>query len=83
MQVKIKDEVKNVQVTSVTLAHDMNDEFGMNLYMFHCIRCGSPILQYQGFVTHIVPGLVPTTLPMILRCNNSRCKHYYSFQSLV
>lgn len=83
MQVKIKDEIKSVQVTSVILSHDYDDPDGNRLYMFHCLRCGSPLIQYHGFIAKILPGFVPMELPTILRCSNSKCKHYYSFQSIV
>ena len=83
MKVKIKDEIKTVQVTTVILSHDYSDPEGIKLYMFHCLRCGSPIIQYNGFVARILPGFAPMLFPTIIRCNNSRCKQYYSFQAIV
>lgn len=82
MQVRIKDEVKQIQVTSVILGTDYSDEQKTNLYIFHCLRCGSPLIQYQGQVIYIIPGLAPTKLPTVLKCSNSRCKHAYSFQAV-
>lgn len=76
-------DVRRIQVTSVILSHDYNDPNGINLYAFHCIRCGTVILQYKGFVAHIIPGLTPLKLPTILRCSNSKCKHHYSFQTII
>lgn len=74
---------RNIQITTVTLSHDIDDIYNENMYVFHCIRCGTPILQYQGFVASIMPGLAPIKLPTILRCRNSKCKHSYSFQTIV
>lgn len=83
MRAIVSGVIKDVQVTSVILSHDLTDTSGDHLYMFRCIRCGSPILQYMGFVVQILPGLAPVNLPIIIRCRNSSCKHYYSFQTIV
>jgi len=83
MRALVKDEVKEIQVTTVTLGHDYTDKFGMKLYIFHCIRCGSPIIQFKGNIIDILPGIVPASLPLILQCNNSRCKHKYMFRDIA
>jgi hypothetical protein len=82
MKVKIMGEDKEIQVTSVILAPDINDPKGENLYMFHCWKCGNKILQFQGTVVKIIPGMVPAKLPTIIRCSNSKCKQHYYFYGL-
>jgi hypothetical protein len=80
---EIGGDVKTIQVTSVILSHDYNDPTGANLYAFHCHRCGNVVIQYKGFVVSVLPGLAPVKLPTILRCQNSKCKQHYSFQTIV
>lgn len=83
MQVLIRDKVKDLQVTSVVLTYDKDDPEGIRMYMFHCNVCGSPLIQYQGHVARIIPGMIPTVLPTVIRCQNSSCKRYYSFQAFI
>jgi hypothetical protein len=83
MQFKLADKVKNIQITTVTISHDLDDPQGTKMYIFHCTSCGSPMFQYSGFIISILPGLSPVKLPSVLRCPNSRCKHNYSFHTIV
>ena len=80
---EIGGDVRQIQVTSVILSHDYNDPQGMNMYSFHCYRCGNIVLQYKGFVAQVVPGITPIKPPTIIRCSNSKCKQHYSFQTIV
>jgi predicted RNA-binding Zn-ribbon protein involved in translation (DUF1610 family) len=84
MQVIIDHIVEDIQVTTVTLAHDITDPTGSRIKMFHCPVCGSPVVQYSGFVARMFPGMEPVTLPIIARCTNTRrCNAKYLFRSIV
>ena len=83
MQLILHGERTDVPVTSVTLARDVADPLEQRIYMFHCIRCGSPVLQHGGNVVRIMPIYEPTELPMIIQCSNSRCKHKYLFRVIL
>lgn len=83
MQVSIKDENKEIQVTTVILSHDYSDPEGKRVYMFHCPRCGNKIIQYQGFVSKIIPGQIISKLNTILMCSNNKCKQRYIFKDIV
>jgi hypothetical protein len=78
-----KKTINEMQVTTVILHKDLTDKDNDKIYLFHCIVCGNPVIQYQGFVTQILPGLAPIDLPVIARCNNSTCKHKYAFRAVV
>lgn len=75
--------INDVQITSVILHRDKTDKEHTKLYLFHCIRCGNPVVQYQGFIVNILPGMAPIELPIVVRCNNSSCKHKYAMSAVV
>jgi len=83
MLMRTDDMVIDVDVTTVTLSHDITDPQGNRIYMFHCSQCGSPVVQYCGFIARIFPGWEPFALPIILRCTNKRCPRKYLFHSIV
>lgn len=73
--------IKSEPITSVILSHNPEDPLNVNLTMFRCITCGSPLGQYKGFVYSIHPGSNPQPLPWIQRCDT--CKHKYSVNAIV
>lgn len=84
MLVKLDGIVDDMRVTTVTLAHDPTDPSGNRIYLFHCLVCGSPVIQYSGFVARIYPGMEPVTLPIIARCTNTRrCNAKYLFRVIL
>ncbi len=84
MQIIIDNTPQDIQVTTVTLAHDIHDPQGNRVYMFHCTVCGSPVVQYSGFIARMFPGMEPVTLPIIARCTNTRrCNAKYLFRAIV
>jgi len=76
-------EINETQITHVILHRDVNDLKNERLYLFHCVKCGNAVVQYQGFVVQILPGLAPISLPIVARCNNSTCRQKYAFSALV
>jgi len=84
MQVKTADGITDITVTTVTLSHDTHDPTGNHMYMFHCPVCGSPVVQYSGFIARLMPGMEPVTLPIVARCTNTkRCTAKYLFRTIV
>ncbi len=83
MRVFIKGQVVNYQVTSVWLTPDVNDPHNMRLKMFFCPNCRTPILQYKGFITKIIPGELPVDLPIVIKCPNTECNQRYSVQGIT
>lgn len=83
MQVVIRGISQEVAVTSVILQMDQMDPDSTRLYMFHCSKCGSPVIQHTGFVARILPGNIPFPLPLVTRCPNRDCKHKYRFEAVV
>ena len=82
MKVIIKTETYEVPVTSVYLANDLDDLENKRLKMFFCYNCQSPITQYRGRVTTIIPGEPIITLGQVSRCKNSRCSISYCFRAI-
>jgi predicted RNA-binding Zn-ribbon protein involved in translation (DUF1610 family) len=83
MRINIKGESKEIQVTTVILSTDYSDTKGEKTYMFHCPRCGNKIIQYQGHIAKIYPGLVPYKINTILMCSNNKCKQRYIIKDIV
>jgi RNase P subunit RPR2 len=83
MQVLLKGQVKDLQVTSVILAKDKEDKEGLKLKMFFCPNCQNPLLQYRGCIVWILPGPMPIELPVFIKCSNSHCGKVYCVSSVV
>ena len=83
MRAIIKDEVRELQITTVTLAPEYDDPKMEKVYIFHCPRCGNKLIQYKGFVASILPGMAPVSLPVILKCSNNKCNQKYAFSGFA
>lgn len=81
MRVSIKGEIRHYQITSVWLTPDLDDPHNSRLKMFFCPTCRTPVIQYKGFISKIVPGELPVELPTVIQCQN--CKSHYCFQSIM
>lgn len=72
------------KITTVWLEPDPYER----IKIFWCFNCKSPIVEYSGQVTQIVPGSSPYTPSVIVMCkgdariNNSweKCGHRYVFE---
>lgn len=81
MQVRTHEGIQEINVTTVTLSHNtMSPGF---VTMFHCPVCGSPVVQYSGFVVSVFPGMEPCSLPLIVKCSNKVCSTKYLFRTIV
>lgn len=81
MRYQIHTQVTSVDLepVSVILGADKDQPDGIK--MMHCIRCGEKMIQYQGRVMAIYPGLSPVLkLPLFHRCQ--RCKETYAIGSV-
>jgi len=95
MHVMIRNESKELFVTSVTLATDPRDIDGSEINPFYCFRCQNFIGKFQGRVLGIMPGFSPVQLPFLFTCDNQRrnfetvlnpkgtCGMTYIFQSIL
>ncbi len=79
----VKNELRNIVVTSVILTRDIDDPEGRKVKMFFCHNCQNPILQYKGDVAWVVPGELPLELPTFIKCSNKNCGRVYSFTSII
>jgi hypothetical protein len=78
MQVTIKTVPQEVLVQTITVSPNIQDP--SNMFLFFCFRCGFQLVQIQGKVSRIFPGLEPTdTIPVVNQC--SRCREKYVFLS--
>lgn len=77
MIVKLKGAWVDIPIVSVWLKVDPIDPF--RLKMFFCPNCQTPVLQYNGVVTTILPGVTPTDIPKVIECHNGACRVKYMF----
>lgn len=82
MQVLIKQEFRNLKVTSVIISHDADDPHGYRLKMFFCPNCQNPIFQFKGHIAKILPGEIPIELPIVIKCSNKACGQIYEVKAL-
>lgn len=82
MKVIIKTETYDVLVTSVYLFQDLDDHENKKLKMFFCYNCMTPIVQYRGRVTTIIPGEPIIELGTVIKCKNTRCSQLYCFRAI-
>lgn len=81
MRAIIREQVKEVPVTTVILQSDVDDQAEERLKMFFCYNCQNPVAQYNGHVFAIMPGKSPVSLPVYIKCPN--CKKLYSIQGII
>ena len=73
MKFKIHGKIADLVVTAVILEHTADDK--ESLLLWHCPIDNTPLFQYSGRQVMIVPGMVPTKLPLIHQCPKCRTKY--------
>jgi hypothetical protein len=76
----MRETFEEYVITSVFLLKSPTTE---RTIIYYCPYCRSPILQYQGAFVMEIPGGVPETFPLIVKCKNKECNHKYHFHTLV
>lgn len=79
MLITVQQEEKEILVHTVSLHKNMKSP--TNLYLFRCPYCSTGIVQIQGIVNKIMPGLEPTEEVVVIHQCKS-CKRLYTFQTL-
>lgn len=76
------------KVVSVWLEPSKNDQ----LLMFWCFNCRTPVLQYRGEVSQIIPGNTPYTPHTQIECKGSfknennewqKCGQFFVFMGTI
>ena len=80
MKFKIRGEIADLVVTTVVLEHTTADD-KESLLLWHCPIDNSPLFQFSGRQVMIVPGMVPTKLPVLNQC--PKCKTRYLVVSII
>lgn len=80
MQFRIKGVPIDVSVTTVVLDSHLTDT-PEGLILWHCPIDNQPLFQYSGKQVMIIPGMVPTNVPIIIQC--SKCKQKYLIVSII
>ena len=62
---------------------DSDEEQGGHLRMFFCFNCQTPNFQYQGKIVQIIPGNLPYTPRIVLKCRNSKCDQHFSIMGTI
>lgn len=78
MKVVIRDVEQDIPVQTVSLGKNIINP--STTHLFHCIYCTKGILQVQGRVDKIFPGLEPT-LDVVAMIKCMDCHRLYTFQS--
>jgi len=79
MKINTLTEVKDVEVTTLTLIENQTGTW----VLWKCPICGNPLFRFKGRVVEIEPGEVPTEIPVLLQCSNSRCQHNYLLRKFI
>lgn len=82
---------KEIDVVTVVLGEateEVRDHLGQvrrepRLRPFYCNNCQNMLFQYIGQVLAVTPGAAPVSLPMIVQCQNHRCKTKYMVERIV
>ena len=75
---RIKGGQMDVDVTSLVLS-----EGGEYTRKVHCMYCGVPLFQFTGRLIKSIPGSVPSTVPVLIRCPRSDCGHNYLIEKIL
>jgi len=70
--VAVVDE-KPVEYTSVWIKKHKNK----GIKIFYCHQCRYPVFQYEGDIVTLLPGSVPSPLPILCQCKGKNCGHKY------
>jgi hypothetical protein len=81
MQFRIKGVPIDVSVTTVVLDTNFVAGNPEGLILWHCPIDNQPLFQYSGKQIMIIPGMVPTNVPIIVQC--SKCKTKYLIVSII
>jgi len=84
MQFRVRGNLTEVQVTTVVLEYDPNiiqKDMPEGLMLWHCPIDNTPLFQYSGKQVMIIPGMIPTKLPVIHQC--SKCHTKYLVISVI
>ena len=79
MKISVRDQIKDIDVVTVTLV----EHRGSGFKMFNCPTCKNPIFQYKGRLVSIVPGYTPTKIPVVKQCSNNNCRQKYLLSTIV
>lgn len=80
MKILSKNEEKEILVQTISVQRDLGNP--LTTYLFLCPYCSYNIVQIQGRVTKMGPGLVPTDeVITVSKC--PRCEMRYTFQTGV
>lgn len=84
MRFNVKGKSIDMDVTSVVLEYNANiiqKDSPEGLMLWHCPIDNTPLFQYSGKQVMVIPGMVPTKLPVIHQC--SKCKTKYLVISMI
>ncbi len=79
MRVLIREKIKDIDVVTISIVENHTDK----LKMFNCPTCTNPLFQYQARIVSILPGMVPTEVPIVIQCKNTSCKQKYLLKTVV
>jgi hypothetical protein len=84
MNFRIRGVPTDIEVTTVVLEYNPNivqNDSPEGLMLWHCPIDNQPLFQFSGRQVMIIPGMVPTRLPILNQC--PKCKQKYLVIAMV
>lgn len=79
MRIQLITGEREIDVTTVSIVENYED----NWKMWNCPTCKNPVFQYRGKVIQILPGFIPTEVPVLVQCGNSSCRQKYFIKTIL
>ena len=77
MKINIFQGTKDLDVITVSIVENLG-----YWKMWNCPTCKAPVFQYKGRILSIVPGFVPTEVPILVQCSNRECRQKYLISTI-
>jgi len=84
MHFNIQGKGVDLEVTTIVLEYNPNiiqKDSPEGLMLWHCPIDNTPLFQFSARQVMIIPGMVPTRLPVINQCG--KCKTKYLVISII
>jgi hypothetical protein len=84
MDFKIGGVNRHVEVTTIVLEYNPNliqKDTVEGLMLWHCPIDNTPLFQYSAKMVAIMPGMIPTKIPVIHQC--PKCKTKYLISQII
>lgn len=78
MDFTVQGKKISLDVTTIVLEYNPNiiqNDSPEGLMLWHCPIDNQPLFQYSARMVMVIPGMIPTKLPVIHQCSKCRTKY--------